>query len=84
MTVVVLVVVILARVGDAGLDRTNDDEDDTDDGTEAVDVLKVDDDVTKDVPGDVDVLEFIADSDDDLVLLPMIAANSARVVVRDL
>lgn len=98
MKVVVLVVVILAKVGDMGLDRADED------GTEADEVLKVDD-VTEDLPGDADVLddvldddvtEFVPaaaddlevddeDTDDDpyLVLLLIISANSLRLMVRD-
>lgn len=73
VTVVVFVVVILARVGDKGLDTSEDDrEDDVDkEGTEASDVLKfddedvlvvVDDDVTEDIPKGV--LEVVDDDDD--------------------
>lgn len=70
VTVVVFVVVILARVGDKGLDTSEDDrEDDVDkEGTEPSDVLKfddedvfvvVDDDVTEDIPKGV--LEVVDD-----------------------
>lgn len=74
VTVVVFVVVILARVGDKGLDTSEDDrEDDVDkEGTEPSDVLKfddedvfvvVDDDVIEDIPKGV--LEVVDDDDDD-------------------
>lgn len=64
VTTVVFVVVILARVGDRGLDRTDDDDDITDDGTEASDVLKVDDgDVIEDIPEDADVVDDDATED---------------------
>lgn len=95
MIVVVLVVVILARVGDKGLGTTDDD-----DVIEASDVLKVDDDVNEDVTEDADVLEVndeavtedkadgfeVVDDDDDesdpgFVFLVIISANSARVMV---